>query len=137
MNTNSKFSDIEAEAAAKKQDVSDYSSKSKSNFFSKDESSILGISDDMITIEDTYKETEQITEKQKIGGFLPTNYLINHMEMNVIEEQADEEDKSCTSSFRKSNNLSAFNSNDPYYIQSNVSKDGRKTRESFETFGQK
>ena len=91
----------------------------------------------MITIEDTYKETEQITEKPKNGSFIPTNYLINHIEMNVIEEQADEEDRSWTSSFRRSNNLSAFNSNDPYYIQSNVSKEGRKTRESFETFGQK
>lgn len=103
----------------------------------------------MITIEDTYKETEEkMDEKyrsklQKISGFenencLPNNYLINHMEMNVIEEQVDEENKSCVSSFRRSNNASNYASGE-HYAPSNsaVSKEGRKGRESFETFGQK
>ena len=95
------------ESSLKRNEVSEYSSRSKSNFMSRDESnSILALSDDMITIEDTYKETEEkITQKLKStnptvanaeqeNGFLPNNYLINHMEMNIIEEQVDEENKS-------------------------------------------
>jgi len=64
--------------------------------------------------------------------------MINQLEMNVIEEQADEEDKSCASSFHKSNkNSNDYNSNDPYFINSTVSRENRKARDSFETFGQK
>ena len=133
-----KISD-DTEVLHKRNDISDYSSRSKSNFFSKDESSsFLGMSDDMITIEDTYKETEQKFADKPKASYLPSNYLINHMEMNVIEEQDDEEDKSCASSFHKSNNnMSGYNSNDPYYLQSHISKENKKNRESFETFGQK
>ena len=48
------------ECGTKKNDISDYSSKNKSYILSKDESSsFLGMSDEIITIEDTYKETEQ------------------------------------------------------------------------------
>ena len=131
----------EPEEAQKKNDVSDYSSRNKSNIFSKDESSsFLGMSDDMITIEDTYKETEakEANKTDQKSTVLPNTYLINHIEMNVIEEQADEEDKSCNSSVRVSNNFSAYNSNDPYYVNSNKSREQRKKqRDSFETFGQK
>lgn len=138
LNVKTKLSD-DAEVLHKRNDISDYSSRSKSNFFSKDESSsFLGMSDDMITIEDTYKETElKFADKPK-ASFLPSTYLINQLEMNVIEEQEDEEDKSCASSFHKSNNnMSVYNSNDPYYLQSHISKENKRNRESFETFGQK
>ena len=87
----------EPEEVQKRNDVSDYSSRNKSNIFSKDESSsFLGMSDDMITIEDTYKETEakEANKNDQKSTVLPNTYLINHIEMNVIEEQADEEDKS-------------------------------------------
>ena len=59
-----------------------------------DSSSFLGISDDMITIEDTYKESEIKKEVPKQDNPTNNNYLITQLEMNVIEEQADEEDKS-------------------------------------------
>jgi hypothetical protein len=59
-----------------------------------DSSSFLGISDDMITIEDTYKESDFKKEVSKQDNLVNNNYLINQLEMNVIEEQADEEDKS-------------------------------------------
>ncbi|CAI2379024.1 unnamed protein product [Moneuplotes crassus] len=121
-----------------KNDISGYSSRTKSNVFSKDESSFLCISDDMITIEETYKEAEgKMTPKLATPAPLPQTYKINHMEMNVIEEQDDEEEKSCGSSIRVSNNLSGYHSNDPYSYNSNISKENKKQRESFETFGQK
>jgi hypothetical protein len=59
-----------------------------------DSSSFLGISDDMITIEDTYKESDFKKEVSKQDNLVNNNYLINQLEMNVIEEQTDEEDKS-------------------------------------------
>lgn len=148
------------EQIQKLNDVSDYSSISKSNFMSRDDSnSFLALSDDMITIEDTYKETEdniadklkaKLAAKQQNGNFLPNNYLVNQTEehritqyvdnqMNIIEEEPDEEDKSCASSMRRSNNISGYNSNDPYGTNnSGVSRGNRnRARESFETFGQK
>jgi hypothetical protein len=122
----------------KRNDISDYSSRNKSNMVYRDESSsFLGISDEMITIEDTYKESDKREFENQSNQFLPSTYLINHLEMNVIEEQVDEEDKSCSSSMRRSNNMSGYNSNDPYYITSNVSREHRKQKDSFETFGHK
>jgi hypothetical protein len=127
----------ENDVVYKRQDVSDYSSRNKSHMMSRDESSsFLGMSDDMITIEDTYKETVQKEFENMSNQFLPNTYLINHLEMNVIEEQADEEDRSCSSSMRRSNNISGDNSKD-FCVTSNISIDHKKHKESFETFGHK